>query len=86
VVSIDTQISDGMRNRIQELLVADGVEDWRALSEANSLVDGLGYYDRVATSTGLKIRKGYDGLEVIGPHGDLLERIPFTRAKTEEFY
>lgn len=79
MVTFDTKITDEMRNRLQELLVADGVEDWRALSEANSLADGLGYYDRVATSTGLKIRKGYAGLEVIGPQGDQIEVIPFRR-------
>jgi len=74
---LDNQISDRMRDRIQEILVADGVADSRALGEANSLVDGLGYYHRVTTSTGMKINRAYSALEVRGPGGDLIEEIPF---------
>lgn len=81
---IDIRVTDRMRDRIQEILVADGVEDQRALAEANSLCDGLGYYQRVRTSTGMNLVRGYDGVEVWGEAGDLLERIPFDRL--EEFY
>ncbi|HWI65371.1 MAG TPA: hypothetical protein VNT75_26360 [Symbiobacteriaceae bacterium] len=70
-------ITHRMRDRIQEILVADGVGDTQALTEANSLVDGLGYYHRVTTSTGLKINRSFGSLEVRGPTGDLVEEIRF---------
>ena len=79
MAEFDTQISDRMRDRIQEILVADGLADTQALVEANSLVDGLGYYHRVTASTGLKINRAYGALEVRGPEGDLLAEIPFER-------
>lgn len=82
---MEAPISTRMRDRIQEILVADGVADVTALTEANSLVDGLGYYHRVTTTTGLKINRGYSALEVRGPGGDLIEEIPFDRAPDEEF-
>ncbi len=80
---IDERITHRMRDRIQEILVADGVGDAQALTEANSLCDGLGYYHRVTTSTGLKLNRAYDGVEVRGPGGDLIESIPFDRAADE---
>lgn len=76
---IDTRISERIRNRIQEILVADGVDDRLALTEANSLCDGLGYYHRVRTSTGMSLTRGYAGVEVWGTAGDLMESIPFGR-------
>lgn len=78
---IEAKVTDRMRNRIQEILVADGVGDRHALMEANSLCDGLGYYHRVTASTGMKLRMGYDGVEVFGLAGDLLETIPFDRVE-----
>lgn len=80
----DHRITHRMRDRVQEILVADGVADVAAYTEANSLCDGLGYYHRVTASTGLKLNRAYDGLEVRGPGGDLIETIPFDRA--EPFY
>jgi hypothetical protein len=77
---IDDRITHRMRDRIQEILVADGMGDVQALDEANSLMDGLGYYHRVTTSTGLKLNRGYGGVEVRGPSGDLIESIAFDRA------
>ncbi|MDF2630129.1 MAG: hypothetical protein K0R39_3960 [Symbiobacteriaceae bacterium] len=83
---MNPSISNRMRNRIQEILVADGVADVTALTEANSLVDGLGYYHRVTTTTGLKINRAYSALEVRGPEGDLIEEIPFDREDDDAFY
>lgn len=83
---MEERITHAMRDRIQEILVADGVADANALVEANSLVDGLGYYHRVTTSTGLKINRAYATLEVRGPNGDLIEEIPFERSDSEECY
>jgi hypothetical protein len=82
---MEAPISNRMRDRIQEILVNDGVADVTALTEANSLVDGLGYYHRVTTTTGLKINRGYSALEVRGPAGDLIEEIPFDGAPGEEY-
>lgn len=82
---MEAPISNRMRDRIQEILVADGVADATALTEANSLVDGLGYYHRVTTTTGLKINRGYSTLEVRGPGGDLIEEIPFDGANDQDF-
>lgn len=84
VARIDTRISHRMRDRIQEILVADGVADTPALVEANSLTDGLGYCHRVTTSTGLKINRAYSGLEVRGADGDLIEEIPFERTEYQD--
>jgi hypothetical protein len=83
-MSYDDRVTHKMRNRIQEILVADGIPGVKALGEANSLCDGLGYYHRVTTSTGLKLNRAYDGVEVRGPGGDLIETIPFDRM--EEFF
>lgn len=78
---IEPKITERMRNRIQEILVADGVPDPHAMMEANSLCDGLGYYHRVTASTGMKLHLGYDGVEVFGLAGDLLETVPFDRVE-----
>lgn len=84
VVPVDLQINHRMRNRVQEILVADGVSDGPALDEANSICDGLGYMNRVMSSTGMRFRRGYDGIEVFARAGDLLETIPFDRI--DEFF
>jgi hypothetical protein len=76
---VDVRITDSMRNRIQEILVSDGVEDAKALTEANSICDGLGYYHRVTASTGLHFRTAYGGVEVLGNAGDLIETIGYDR-------
>ncbi|HYG60425.1 MAG TPA: hypothetical protein VD902_20330 [Symbiobacteriaceae bacterium] len=81
---INPHMTHRIRDRIQEILVADGVVDSRALEEANSLVDGLGYYYRVTSSTGLHFQRAYDGIEVRGPAGDAIETIQFDRY--EEFF
>lgn len=83
-MSYDDRVTHKMRDRIQEILAADGIPGVKALEEANSLCDGLGYYHRVTSSTGLKLNRAYDGVEVRGPGGDLIETIPFDR--TEEFF
>lgn len=81
---IDERITHRIRDRIQEILVADGVADVPALTEANSLCDGLGYYHQVRSSTGLRMARAYDGVEIWGPDGTLVEQIPFER--TEDYF
>lgn len=49
----EPQVTDQIGARIQEILVADGLADTKALAESQSLCEGLGYYQRVTGRTGL---------------------------------
>ncbi len=75
----DARITHRMRDRMKEILVAGGQDERKALDEANSLSDGLGYYHRVTASTGLHFRQAFDGIEVVGGGGDVIELIAYDR-------
>lgn len=82
----EPRLTERMQARIQEILVADGIADTQALAEAQSLCEGLGYYQRVTGSTGIHFSRGYEAIEVRGDRGDLIESIPFEPKRIEEFF
>lgn len=81
---IDARITHRMRDRIKALLMAGGYGEAQAHDEANSLCDGLGYYERVKASNGLRLQRAYDGLEVLDAQGKVVETIPFDRIEDRD--
>jgi hypothetical protein len=67
-----------VRDRIQEVLVADGAADAEALVEANRLCDDLRHSDRVQSKRGLFFERVREAIAIRGNGGDLIETIPIS--------